>query len=261
MILPPSSPSSSEEYSSHRLPWTLIIQIGGLVLAIVIVFLLSSDCPVLNWSGDVRKHIESLGLWSGIVYPIAYAICNVLLLPGGILSVGGGLLFGLWWGFLIVLVGNLLGAAAAFCIGRLLGRRRVEKLIHNSPRLGLIDRAIERHGWKIVVLSQLNPLAPSSLLNYLYGLTRVPLGRCLLWIALGQTPGLFLYAFVGTLGQFGVEMARVLKRPLPNDYLLWGGGFVLTMGTTLLLGRLAKRIMREVGADMDDTGLAPEGSG
>jgi len=109
-----------------------------------------------------------------------------------------------------------------------------------------------------VVLSQLNPLAPSSLLNYLYSLTRVPIGRCLLWIALGQTPGLFLYTFVGTLGQFGVEMARGLKRPVPNDYLLWGGGFILTMGTTWLLARLAKRIMREVGADMDDTGLTPE---
>src|SRR5215469_8050605 len=82
MIPPPSSPSSSEEYSSHRIPWTLIIQVGGLALAIVVIFLLSSHYPVLNWIGDARKQIESLGLWSGIVYPIAYAVCNVLLLPG-----------------------------------------------------------------------------------------------------------------------------------------------------------------------------------
>ena len=163
MTPPPSSPSSSEAYSSHRVPWTLIIQVGGLALAIVVIFLLSSQYPVLNWIGDARKHIESLGIWSGIVYPIAYAICNVLLLPGGILSIGGGFIFGLWWGFLIVLVGNLLGATTAFCIARRLGRRRVEKLINNSRRLRVIDRAIERHGWKIVVLSQLNPLAPSSL--------------------------------------------------------------------------------------------------
>ena len=250
MMPPPSSPSSSEEYS-HRIPWTLIIQVGGLALAIVVIFLLSSHYPVLNWIGDARKHIESLGLWSGIVYPIAYAICNVLLLPGGILSVGGGFLFGLWWGFLIVLVGNLLGAAAAFCIARWLGRRRIEKLIHNSRRLGLIDRAIERHGWKIVVLSQLNPLAPSSLLNYLYGLTRVPLHRGLMWVALGQIPGLFLYAFIGTLGQFGIEMARGTKQPALHDYLVWGSGFILTICTTYLLGRLAKRILTEVGAEME----------
>jgi uncharacterized membrane protein YdjX (TVP38/TMEM64 family) len=249
MTPPPSSPSSSEEVS-HRLPWALVIQIGGLLLAIVILSL-SSQYPVLDWIGDARKQIESLGLWSGIVYPIAYAICNVLLLPGGVLSIGGGFLFGLWWGFLIVLVGNLLGAAAAFCIARRLGRRRIEKLMNNSRRLRLIDHAIERHGWKIVVLSQLNPLAPSSLLNYLYGLTRVPLLRCLGWVALGQTPGLFLYVFIGTLGQFGVEMARGTKQPGLHDYLAWGGGFILTISTTYMLGRLAKRILAEVEAELE----------
>jgi uncharacterized membrane protein YdjX (TVP38/TMEM64 family) len=250
MTPPPSSPSSSEAYS-HRLPWPLIIQIGGLVLAIVVLFLLGSHYPILNWIGDVRKQIESLGLWSGIVYPIAYAICNVLLLPGGVLSVGGGFIFGLWWGFLIVLVGNLLGAATAFCIARRLGRRRIEKLIDNSRRLRVIDRAIERQGWKIVVLSQLNPLAPSSLLNYLYGLTRVPLHRCLLWVALGQTPGLFLYVFIGTLGQFGVEMARGTKQPVLHDYLVWGSGFMLTICTTYMLGRLAKHILAEVETELE----------
>ena len=249
MIPPPSSPSSSEEVS-HRLPWALVIQIGGLLLASAILFL-SSQYPVLDWIGDARKHIESLGLWSGIVYPVAYAICNVLLLPGGVLSIGGGFLFGLWWGFLIVLVGNLLGAAAAFCIARCLGRRRIERLINNSRRLRLIDHAIERHGWKIVVLSQLNPLAPSSLLNYLYGLTRVPLLRCLGWVALGQTPGLFLYVFIGTLGQFGIEMARGTKQPALHDYLVWGGGFMLTISTTYLLGRLAKRILAEVDEELE----------
>src|ERR1700730_10029734 len=256
MTPPPSSHSSSATY--HRVPWSWIFQWGGLVLALIALFSASTKYPIVNWIGDAREDVQQLGFWSGIVYPIAYALCNLLLLPGGILSMGGGFFFGLWWGFFLILAGNLLGAAFAFVIARKVGRQRIQKILSRNGRLQVLDRAIERHGWKIVVLSQLNPLAPSSLLNYLYGLTRVPIGRCLLWIALGQTPGLFLYAFVGTLGQFGVEMARGLKRPLPNDYLLWGGGFILTMGTTWLLARLAKRIMREVGADMDDTGLTPE---
>ena len=58
--------------------------------------------------------IQQLGFWSGIVYPITYALCNLLLLPGGVLSMGGGFFFGLWWGFFLVLAGNLLGAALAF---------------------------------------------------------------------------------------------------------------------------------------------------
>src|SRR4030088_3367497 len=149
MIPPPSSPSSSEAYS-HRLPWTLIIQIGGLALAIVIVFLLSSYYPVLNWIGDVRKHIESLGPWSGIVYPIAYAICNILLLPGGILAVGGGFFFGLWWGFLIVLVGNLVATAVSFALSRWIARRWFEQKLSHNATLRALGPAVERESWKII---------------------------------------------------------------------------------------------------------------
>src|ERR1700751_237375 len=249
MIPPPSSQTSSETY---RIPWSLIIQAGGLICGLVVLFVASTKYPILNWIGDAREYVETLGIWSGVVYPIAYALCNLLLLPGGVLSMGGGFFFGLWWGFFLVLAGNLLGAALAFLIARKVGRQRIERLLSNNRRLRILDRAIARHGWKIVVLSQLNPLAPSSLLNYLYGLTQVRLSRCLLWVALGQGPGLFLYAFIGTLGQFGVDMARGTRKPDLHDYLLWGTGFIVTIVTTYLLGRLARRIMGEAESEMSD---------
>ena len=250
MTPPPSSHSSSATY--HRIPWSWIFQGGGLVLALIALFAASTKYPIVNWIGDAREYVQHLGFWSGIVYPITYALCNLLLLPGGILSMGGGFFFGLWWGFFLILAGNLLGATFAFVIARKVGRQRIDRLLSNNRRLRILDGAVERHGWKIVVLSQLNPLAPSSLLNYLYGLTRVRLSRCLLWVALGQGPGLFLYAFIGTLGQFGVDMARGTRKPDLHDYLLWGTGFVVTIATTYLLGRLARRIMGEVESQMSD---------
>jgi uncharacterized membrane protein YdjX (TVP38/TMEM64 family) len=228
----------------------LVIQIGGLVLAALTIFILASHYPVLDWLAIAQKSIERLGFWSGIVYPFAYAICNLLLLPGGVLSISAGFFFGLWWGFFLILFGSLVSGALAFLIARKLGRKRIERVLSNSPRLRLLDRALERHGWKIVVLSQLNPLAPTSLLNYVYGLSRVRLSRCLLWIAIGQTPGRFLYAFIGTLGQYGVETARGTRRPFPHDYFVWGGGFVVTVLTIWLLGRLAKRILNEIESEM-----------
>ncbi|MBV9488478.1 MAG: VTT domain-containing protein [Verrucomicrobia bacterium] len=250
MTPPLNSPSSSEAYP--RFPWSWIIQLGGLLVAFIVVFILSMRYPLLEYLGNARSSVEHLGIWSGLVYPFAYAGCNLLLLPGGVLSIGGGFFFGLWWGFAIVLSGNLLGAATAFIIARRLGRQRIERWLLNNRRFRLLDRAIDRHGWKIIVLSQLNPLAPSSLLNYLYGLTRVDLKRCLLWIALGQTPGLFLYTFVGTLGQFGIEMARGRRHPFAHEYLIWGAGFLLTIVTTYLLGRLARRIMDEAETEIED---------
>jgi uncharacterized membrane protein YdjX (TVP38/TMEM64 family) len=249
MIPPPSSQTSSETY---RIPWSLIFQAGGLICGLVVLFVASTKYPILNWIGDAREYVEKLGIWSGIVYPLAYALCNLLLLPGGVLSMGGGFFFGLWWGFFLILVGNLLGAALAFAIARKIGRQRIEKLLSNNRKLRILDQTIARHGWKIVLLSQLNPLAPSSLLNYLYGLTRVRLSRCLFWVALGQTPGLFLYALIGTLGQFGVEVVRGMRRPSPHDYMLWGGGFIATILTTWMLGMVARRIMGEVESEIRD---------
>jgi uncharacterized membrane protein YdjX (TVP38/TMEM64 family) len=250
MTPPPSLHSSSATY--HKVPWTLVIQGACLALALIILFAASTRYPIVDWIGNVRESIQQLGFWSGVVYPITYALCNLLLLPGGVLSVGGGFFFGLWWGFFLVLAGNLLGAALAFLIARKIGRQRIERLLSHNRKLRILDGAIERHGWKIVVLSQLNPLAPSSLLNYFYGLTRVRLSRCLLWVALGQSPGLFLYAFVGTLGQFGVDMARGTRRPVLHDYWLWGTGFIVTIGTTYMLSRLARRILGEAEAEMSD---------
>ncbi|MBV8141054.1 MAG: TVP38/TMEM64 family protein [Verrucomicrobia bacterium] len=250
MTPPPSLHSSSATY--HRVPWSLLVQGACLVLGLIVLFVASTRYPIVDWIGNVRESIQQLGFWSGLVYPITYAICNLLLLPGGVLSVGGGFFFGLWWGFLLVLAGNLLGAGLAFLIARKIGRQKIERLLSQNRRLQILDGAIERHGWKIVVLSQLNPLAPSSLLNYLYGLTRVRLSRCLLWVALGQSPGLFLYALIGTLGQFGVDMARGTRKLVLHDDWLWGTGFIVTIATTYLLGRLARRILGEAESEMTD---------
>ncbi|MBV8226447.1 MAG: TVP38/TMEM64 family protein [Verrucomicrobia bacterium] len=253
MTPPPNSHSSSAAYNrTNRVPWSLMIQGACLALAVAIVFVVSTKYPIVEWIGNSRDYIQRLGVWSGVVYPIAYACCNLLLLPGGVLSMGGGFFFGLWWGFFLVLAGNLFAAMLAFLIARKVGRQSIERLLSNNRKLQILDRAITRHGWKIVVLSQLNPLAPSSLLNYLYGLTRVRLSQCLLWVALGQTPGLFLYAFIGTLGQFGVDVVRGTRRPDMHDYLLWGTGFIATTVTTFLLGRLARKIMDEVETEISD---------
>ena len=80
------------------------------------MFLIASRFfPVADWIAQVQQKVMHLGAWSAVWYPLLYACCNVLLLPGGVLSVGGGFFFGLWWGFFIVLIGNVTGAAISFC--------------------------------------------------------------------------------------------------------------------------------------------------
>ena len=75
----------------------------------------------------------------------------------------------------------------------------------------------------------------------------------MLWIALGQLPGLFLYAYLGTLAQLGIKLVKGKTHPLPIEYAIWLGGLVLTVVVTTALGRLALRLLAEVEA-------APEAS-
>src|SRR5262249_45329426 len=171
--------------------------------------------------------------------PFLEACCKVLLLSGGVLSSCGGFFFGLWWGFLIVLIGNLTGAAISFLIGRTIGRRYLERRLEKSRRFRGLEPAVEREGWKLILLSQLHPLFPSSLMNYLYGLTKIRFRTCMVWIAIGQAPGLFLYAYLGTLGQLGLRLARGETHPRAYEYWAWGGGLLVSLAILALMGRIA----------------------
>ena len=228
-----------------KLRRAVFIQVGGLALVGALFLVGSRFFPIADWIALVQQKVMHLGAWSAIWYPLLYACCNVLLLPGGFLSIGGGFFFGLWWGFFIVLVGNVSGAAIAFFLSRWIGRSWLRGKLHRNATLVALEPAVEREGWKIILLSQLHPLFPTSLLNYLYGLTTIRFRTCILWVAIGQAPGLFLYAYVGTLGQLGLNLLRGQTHPRLIEYWVWGGGFLLSVVVLILLGRISLRLLQE----------------
>jgi uncharacterized membrane protein YdjX (TVP38/TMEM64 family) len=223
----------------------IMIQLSGLILVAVALFFLSRIFPVVDTLASIQQHVMHWGALSAIFYPLLYACCNVLLLPGGVLSIGAGFFFGLWWGFLIALLGNVTGAAIAFFISRWIGRQWLKRKLMRNSTLVALEPAVEREGWKIILLSQLHPLFPTSLLNYLYGLTRIRFRTCMLWVAIGQAPGLFLYSYLGTLGQLGLNLARGKTHPRGIEYLIWLGGFASAAVVLVLLGRIALRLLQQ----------------
>jgi uncharacterized membrane protein YdjX (TVP38/TMEM64 family) len=223
----------------------IIAQLSGLIIIGTALFLLSRVFPLVDILAAAQQRVMHWGAWSAICYPLLYASCNVLLLPGGVLSVGAGFFFGLWWGFLIALVGNVAGAAISFFISRWIGRHWLKPKLLRNRTLVALEPAVEREGWKIILLSQLHPLFPTSLLNYLYGLTKIRFRTCMLWVAIGQAPGLFLYSYLGTLGQLGLNLARGKTHPRAIEYLIWLGGFAGAALVLALLGRIALRLLQD----------------
>jgi uncharacterized membrane protein YdjX (TVP38/TMEM64 family) len=221
------------------------LQVATFIIVIASFLLLSHFFPILDFIVTLQRRVVGLGAWSAICYPLLFAGCNVLLLPGGILCVGSGFFFGLWWGFLVVVLGNSIGAAISFAISRWLGGRWLQRQPSATPLLSVLKRAVEHDAWKIIFLTQLHPLFPTSLLNYLYGLTPIRFGPYMFWTTVGRVPGLLLYTYLGTLGQFGLNLALGKTHPRVVEYWTWGGAFVISAVLFIVLTRVALNAVRE----------------
>src|SRR5437868_12161541 len=227
-----------------KVPRSLYWQAAALLLVIALVWALSRFFPVIDFIAVLQQRVMSLGAWAAICYPLLFAACNILLLPGGILAVGSGFFFGLWWGFLIVFVGNIVGTAISFALSRSIARRWFQQKLSANPTLMALGPAVERESWKIILLSQLHPLFPTSLLNYFYGLTRIRFSTYMFWASIGRMPGLFFYAYIGTLGQLAVRIMRGKSYPRTVEYWIWGGAFITTVLLLVVLGRAAHRAIQ-----------------
>src|SRR5437764_540121 len=218
--------------------------VGALFIAIALAILLSRFLPIVSFIESSQQRVISWGAWGAVCYPFLFAACNILLLPGGILAVGGGFFFGLWWGFLIVLVGNIVATVVSFALSRWIARRWFQQKLSRNATLRALGPAVERESWKIILLSQLHPLFPTSLLNYFYGLTRIRFSTYMLWASIGRMPGLFFYAYMGTLGQLAVRIMRGKSYPQTLEYWIWGGAFITTVLLLAVLGRVARRAIQ-----------------
>ena len=146
---------------------------------------------------SLRGFLEQVGLWAPVVYMAVYAAGVCLFLPGTLLTGLGAAIFGAYWGFLYVWIGAMLGASAAFWIGRTLGREFAASLI--GDRLKKYDDAIERNGFATVLYLRL-VYFPFTPMNFGMGLTKVRFRDYFFGTALGIIVGTFIFTFfVGTL--------------------------------------------------------------
>ena len=184
--------------------------------------------------------VAGLGAWGVVAYVALYVLATVLFLPGSILTLGAGVLFGVVKGSVIVSVAATLGALSAFLVGRYLARDWVAARIAGNPRFSAVDQAVAREGWKIVGLTRLSPVFPFNLLNYAFGLTSVSL-RDYFWATwIGMIPGGVMYVYLGSLaGDLALLGAEERSRST-FEWALYLLGLVATVTVTVYVTRLAR---------------------
>jgi len=219
-----------------RSRWRLALAIGAVLVVVVVARGLETRALLegaLGWIGG-------LGPWGPVLFVLLYVAATVLLLPAVVLTLGAGAVFGVVPAFAAVSAGATLGAVAAFLVGRHLARDWVARRVAASPRLGAIDEAVAREGWKIVLLTRLSPAFPFVLLNYAYGLTRVSLRHYALASWIGMMPGIALYAYLGSLAGDLAAAAAGARGRTPGEWALYALGLLATAAVTVYVTRVAR---------------------
>jgi uncharacterized membrane protein YdjX (TVP38/TMEM64 family) len=189
--------------------------------------------------------VESLGVVGGIAFVMIYVVATVAFLPGSILTLGAGIVFGVGLGSIYVFIGATLGAIAAFLVGRYLARGWISNKIEGNQKFAAIDKAVAREGFKIVLLTRLSPAFPFNLLNYAFGVTGVSLKDYALG-SIGMIPGTVMYVYIGSLAG---DLARIGTEGQPtNPAIQWAIriiGFIATVAVTVYVTRIARKALAE----------------
>jgi len=214
--------------------------------AVGVLLLLAFGSQVAESVPRFAEWVEGLGVWGPVVFMLGYVIATVAFIPGSILTLSAGAIFGLGQGVLFVFVGASVGATVAFFLARTVARRAIEQRLENDSRFAAIDRAVGREGLKIVTLLRLSPAFPFNMLNYALGLTRVR-PRDYMLACLGMLPGTLLYVYTGkVVGDVAALAGGVAADHGIGYWIVVGAGFLATVAVAVLVTRTAKQAIQEI---------------
>jgi len=210
---------------------------------IIILFLAARYFHIQELLRSSLDWVAGLGGWGPVIFISIYIAACVLFIPGSILTLGAGVLFGVVKGSLIVSVAATLGASCAFLVGRYFAREWVAQKIEGNPRFKAIDEAVAREGWKIVGLVRLSPIFPFNLLNYAFGLTKVSLRDYFLASWIGMIPGTVMYVYIGSLAGDLARLGAGGRSRTGAEWGLYVVGLVATITVTVYVTRLARKTL------------------
>ncbi len=224
-----------------------IARIAVIVVALAAVVLLGRQAGA--YIPRFAQWVNGLGFWGPIVFILGYALAAVAFVPGSVLTLAAGAIFGLAQGIVYVFIAATLGSAAAFLVSRYVARQAIERRLSNNPRFAAIDRAVGAQGRKIVFLLRLSPVFPFNLLNYGLGLTQVAFADYVM-ASVGMLPGTVLYVYYGKLaGDVAALAGGAATEKGAGYYAVLVLGLVATIVVTTIVTRTARRALKEATGD------------
>jgi uncharacterized membrane protein YdjX (TVP38/TMEM64 family) len=217
--------------------------------SIIIVIALLAAAQALELQELMKSFLAwtlKADFWGRAGFIGLYVLASLLFLPGWVLTLGAGAVYGVIQGSAVVSIGSTLGATFAFLAGRHLVRPWVEKKMESYPQFKALDEAVAKEGWKIVGLTRLSPVFPFNLLNYFYGVTKVKLWEYVLSSWIGMMPGTIAYVYIGSLA---TDLAAIASKPVTHEAnsVQWAMrllGLAATLAVTVYAARIARLALK-----------------
>lgn len=225
--------------SGRRIDRRTLVRLIFISLALLLAFVVARATGLtgfisLGGLDRLKDWIDGFGVVAPVVFIVLYVVATVAFLPGAPLSLLAGLVFGSVWGTLWTVLGATLGATLAFLVGRYAARGLVEGWTAENERVKKLDEGVEKHGWRMLVITRLVPLFPFNLQNYAYGLTGIGFGTYATITALCIVPGTIVYTFAG-------GSLATAREDLGRTFLYLGVAAVFFFVVSLVPGWLRRR--------------------
>ncbi|MEN7342787.1 MAG: TVP38/TMEM64 family protein [Pseudomonadota bacterium] len=246
----------TEKTSKKKATGRLIVIGIFLLVMIVSVWVL----PLEAWLQEAQRWSED-NPWQGrLYYLVAFVIGACLMVPGSLLFLSGGYLFGFLWGGALAVLATPLAAVAAYVLGATVARGPVASLVADNQRFDAIDKAIDQKGFLIVLLTRLSMVLPYNVLNYAFSVTRVRLTDYFIATAIGMVPPVLLFAYVGAAANDVRALTGGGAVDGPWGKVIGVVGLGLLIAAFVIIQRTATRILNEtlseVNAESDGTAIS-----
>jgi uncharacterized membrane protein YdjX (TVP38/TMEM64 family) len=234
-------PDTSPAPAAKSIPFARLA-LGAAALVAIVLLARTGGAYIPRFA----EWVNGLGVWGPIVFVLGYAAAAVAFIPGSILTLAAGAIFGLGAGVAYAFTAAVLGSCAAFLVSRYLARGAIEQRLAGNVRFAAIDRAVGAQGRKIVFLLRLSPVFPFSLLNYALGLTQVRFVDYVI-ASIGMLPGTLLYVYYGKLAGDVAALAGGAAVPKgAGYYAVLGLGLIATVAVTAVVTRTARKALKDV---------------
>ncbi len=229
----------SKLYSKDNLKFVLIL------LATVGLVLITKYFQGNVYVQAMFERIDGLGIWAPLLYILLYVCMSGIFMPSIVFKVFAGTIFGVFFGVLWVSIASTISSLIKFLLARYFLQEKINRRIQNNPSMRKMDMMIERDGWKILLLLRNVPVANSLFLNYICGVTKMPVWDFVFGSFVGRLPTSFLYVYLGYLVGYSAGIDGTNETRVTFEWILLWVGLLATVALSYYVIYISRKMVQE----------------